>query len=134
MRASCSHQPWISVAAPQTPRITVFTAGTCGASSNSYHFQGKVCSCKLFTSKASSDIQVSSSHPYKMVVKVLKFVFRNRYPGAHFTYTDEEPSRLDYAKEIYRGPFKTEQVVCRGCQNLFTNLGYHAGTGATFCP
>ena len=50
------------------------------------------------------------SNPYKMVVKVLKFAFRNRYPGAHFTYTDEEPSRLDYAKEIYGGPFKTEHV------------------------
>ena len=50
------------------------------------------------------------SNPYKMVVKVIKFVFRNRHPGAHFTYTDEEPSRLDYAKEIYGGPFKTENV------------------------
>ena len=50
------------------------------------------------------------SNPYKMVVKVLKFAFRTRYPAAHFTYTDEEPSRLNYAKEMYGGPFKTEQV------------------------
>ena len=55
-------------------------------------------------------IESVRSNPYKMIVKVLKFAFRNRYPGAHFTYTDEEPSRLDYTKEIYGGPFKTEHV------------------------
>ena len=50
------------------------------------------------------------SNPYKMVIKVLKFAFKTRYPISHSAHSYEEPSRLDFAKEIYGGPFKTEQV------------------------
>ena len=53
------------------------------------------------------------NNPYKMVVKVLNFARRHKYPlqRSAFTYADdEEPSRIDYAKERYGGPFTTQQV------------------------
>ena len=52
-------------------------------------------------------------NPYKMVVKVLNFARNHKYPlqRSAFTYCDdEEPSRIDFAKERYGGPFTTEQV------------------------
>ena len=52
-------------------------------------------------------------NPYKTVVKVLHFARKHKYPisrSAFTYYGDERPSRIDYAKERYGGPFKTEQV------------------------
>ena len=52
-------------------------------------------------------------NPYKTVIKVLNFVRKHEYPlqRSAFTYCDDErPSRIDYAKERYGGPFTTEQV------------------------
>ena len=44
---------------------------------------------------------------------MLNFTRKNKYPlqRSAFTYADdEEPTRIDFAKEKYGGPFKTEQV------------------------
>ena len=52
-------------------------------------------------------------NPYKMVIKVLNFARKNKYPlqRSAFTYCDDErPSRLDFGKERFGGPFTTEQV------------------------
>ena len=52
-------------------------------------------------------------NPYKVVAKVLTFVFKHNHPlqRSAFTYCDDErPSRLDFAKERFGGPFSTEQV------------------------
>ena len=52
-------------------------------------------------------------NPYKTVFKVLNFARRHRLPlqRSAFTYCDDErPSRLDFAKERFGGPFTTEQV------------------------
>ena len=52
-------------------------------------------------------------NPYKMVAKVLGFAWKHKYPlrRSAFTYNgDEQPSRIDFAKERYGGPFTTEQV------------------------
>ena len=52
-------------------------------------------------------------NPYKTVVKVLHFVRKHKYPlrRSAFTYQDNEiPTRMDFAKERYGGPFTTEQV------------------------
>ena len=52
-------------------------------------------------------------NPYKMTVMVLNFARRHKYPlqRSAFTYCDDErPSRLDYAKMRFGGPFTTEQV------------------------
>ena len=46
-------------------------------------------------------------------IKVLDFVMKHKYPlqRSAFTYCfNERPSRIDYAKERYGGPFTTEQV------------------------
>ena len=52
-------------------------------------------------------------NPYKVVFKVLNFARKTKYPlqRSAFTYCDDErPSRLDFAKERFGGPFTTEQV------------------------
>ena len=52
-------------------------------------------------------------NPYKMVISVLNFAWKHNYPlqRSAFTYCDDErPSRLDFAKERFGGPFSTEQV------------------------
>ena len=53
------------------------------------------------------------NNPYKTLFKVLNFARKYKYPlqRSAFTYTDdEEPTRIDFAKEGYGGPFTTEQV------------------------
>ena len=54
-----------------------------------------------------------SRNPIKSVIRVLRYSATHKYPEnrrAH-TYTDScIPSRLDLGKEIYGGPFTTEQV------------------------
>ena len=50
---------------------------------------------------------------FKTVIKVLNFARKYSYPlqRSAFTYCDDEkPSRLDFAKERFGGPFTTEQV------------------------
>ena len=52
-------------------------------------------------------------NPYVTVYKVLNFARKHKYPlqRSAFTYCDNYiPSRLDFAKERYGGPFSTEQV------------------------
>ena len=52
-------------------------------------------------------------NPYKTVIKVLHFTRKHKYPlrRSAFTYHDSErPTRMDFAKERYGGPFTTEQV------------------------
>ena len=54
-----------------------------------------------------------SRNPMKLVIRVLRYSATHKYPEnrrAH-TYTDScNPSRFDLGKEIYGGPFTTEQV------------------------
>ena len=52
-------------------------------------------------------------NPYKMVIKVLIFAKKHKYPlrRSAFTYCGgERPTRIDFAKKRYGGPFQTEQV------------------------
>ena len=58
-------------------------------------------------------VEPSTSNPLKLVAKVLKYAWTHKYPEfrSAFTYQDhKKPSRIDYAKAIYGGPFNTEQV------------------------
>ena len=57
--------------------------------------------------------ETGQKNPYKIVFKVINFARKNKYPlrRSAFTYCDDHiPSRLDFAKERYGGPFTTEQV------------------------
>jgi peptide/histidine transporter 3/4 len=52
-------------------------------------------------------------NPYKTVCKVLSFARKHNYPlrRSAFTFCDKYiPSRLDFAKERFGGPFPTEKV------------------------
>ena len=53
------------------------------------------------------------NNPYKTVYMVLNFARKNKYPlrRSAFTFCDDfMPSRIDFAKERYGGPFTTPQV------------------------
>ena len=66
-------------------------------------------SMKYFTFYAEPKRQ----NPYKVVFKVLNYARKHKYPfrRSAFTYCDDElPSRIDFAKERFGGPFTTEQV------------------------
>ena len=52
-------------------------------------------------------------NPYKTVVNVLKYVRAHKYPTYHSAMhwtNGEQPSRFDFAKECYGGPFTSSQV------------------------
>ena len=52
-------------------------------------------------------------NPYRTVCGILKFTKNHKYPLQRSTFTYSEsyiPSRLDFAKERFGGPFTTEQV------------------------
>ena len=52
-------------------------------------------------------------NPFKLVYKVIKYAIKNDHPRCRsaFTYCEDElPSRIDFGKSKYGGPFTTEQV------------------------
>ena len=54
-----------------------------------------------------------TQNPFKLVYKVLAYAIRNKYPRhrSAFTYCEDGvPSRIDFGKRKYGGPFTTEQV------------------------
>ena len=54
-----------------------------------------------------------TQNPFKLIYGVIKFAIKNKYPiqRSAFTYCeDEQPSRIDFGKSKYGGPFTTEQV------------------------
>ena len=53
------------------------------------------------------------SNPIKLIIQVLNYTRKHRYPERRsaFTYIDEEqPTRMDYGKEKFGGPFTEEEV------------------------
>ena len=53
------------------------------------------------------------TNPIKLIVQVLNYTRKHRYPERRsaFTYIDEEqPTRMDYGKEKFGGPFIEEEV------------------------
>ena len=57
--------------------------------------------------------EAGQKNPYKTVFEIINFARKHKYPlrRSAFTYCDDYmPSRLDFAKERYGGPFTTEQV------------------------
>ena len=75
-------------------------------------------------------VDSGSRNPYKLVYKVIKFAAEHTSPihRSAFTYCEDElPSRLDFGKEKYGGPFTTEQVenvkAFLGILSVFLTLG-----------
>ena len=99
--------------------------------------------------------EAGQHNPYTTVCRVLNFARRHKCPlqRSAFTYGDDNiPSRLDFAKERFGGPFTTEEVenvktllrivlllLALGpvhmlqvptSQNVFPLFGYHIGHGS----
>ena len=58
-------------------------------------------------------IEPARNNPYKLVYKVLKFAYQHKSPlrRSAFTYCEDEiPSRIDFGKQKYGGPFTTKEV------------------------
>ena len=102
-------------------------------------------------------VEPGRQNPYKTVYKVLKFAVEHKYPlrRSAFTYADDYiPTRIDFAKERYGGPFTTEHVESvktllrmltlllamgplfiiqlSASQYIFPIFGFHAGTRRSF--
>ena len=55
----------------------------------------------------------AKENPFSLTYKVLKYAVKNKHPQCRsaFTYCEDElPSRIDFGKSKYGGPFTTEQV------------------------
>ena len=54
-----------------------------------------------------------TQNPFKLVYKIVRYAIKNKYAKSRsaFTYCEDElPSRIDFGKIKYGGPFTTEQV------------------------
>ena len=54
-----------------------------------------------------------TQNPFKLIYKVIQYAIKTKYPirRSAFTYCEDElPSRIDFGKSKYGGPFTTEQV------------------------
>ena len=86
-----------------------------------------------FTATKCLGIQQTSRNPLKMIVKVLVFAFKHKYPikRSAFTYWENDiPSRIDLGKEKYGGPFTYEQVedvktMFRLLLLMFSSFGFY---------
>ena len=78
-------------------------------------------------------VEHGQNNPYRIVYRVLKFAAKHKYPihRSAFTYADGYlPSRLDFAKGLYGGPFTTEQV--ENVKTLLRILIFLIGIGPLF--
>ena len=58
-------------------------------------------------------IEPVTRNPFKLVYNVIKYAVKNKSPRLRSAFTfceDEKPSRIDFGKRKYGGPFTTEQV------------------------
>ena len=54
-----------------------------------------------------------TQNPFSQIYKVINYAIKNKHPQRRsaFTYCEDElPSRIDFGKSKYGGPFTTEQV------------------------
>ena len=78
-------------------------------------------------------VEPGHNNPYKTVYKVLNFAVKHKHPlrRSAFTYADDYmPSRLDFARERYGGPFTTEQV--ENVKTLLRILSFLVTIGPVF--
>ena len=67
---------------------------------------------------------VTKINPFKLIHRVLKYAVKHKHPEGRsaFTYCEDElPSRLDFGKSKYGGPFTTKQV--EDVKTFFRGLG-----------
>ena len=72
-------------------------------------------------------------NPFKLIYRVFKYAIKHKHPEQRsaFTYCEDElPSRLDFGKSKYGGPFTTEQV--EDVKTFFGGLGLVLIVSAVF--
>ena len=84
-------------------------------------------------------IEPITQNPFSLIFKVVRYAIRNKRPrqrSAFTYYEDNLPSRIDFGKHKYGGPFTTEQVedvktffkilsvVCIGCVSISMRFDY----------
>ena len=75
----------------------------------------------------------TTQNPFKLIIKVLKYALKHKFPQQRsaFTYCEDDvPSRLDFGKRKYGGPFTTEQV--EDVKTFFGMLGMVVIVGSVF--
>ena len=74
-----------------------------------------------------------TQNPFRLIHNVLKYALKSKHPQQRsaFTYCEDElPSRIDFGKSKYGGPFTTEQV--EDVKTFFKLLGIVVIAGASF--
>ena len=69
--------------------------------------------CLLFLFKHTLIKEPVTKSPFKLVYNIIRYAKKHKYIGyrSAFTYCEDEiPSRIDFGKSKYGGPFTTEQV------------------------
>ena len=69
--------------------------------------------CSSYFLESSLVQEPVTQNPIKLIYKVLHYAIKNKHPRyrSAFTYCEDElPSRVDFGKSKYGGPFTTEQV------------------------
>ena len=103
-----------------------------GCSSSQYKFVAPLMLCVTLSIIASSLFLCNTvlikepvtQNPFKLIYRVLTYALKHKYARQRsaFTYCDDElPSRLDFGKSNYGGPFTTEQV--EDVKTFFRALG-----------
>ena len=101
-------------------------------SSSQYKFIAPLMLCVALSTIASSLFLCNTvlikgpvtQNPFKLIYRVLTYAIKHKYARQRsaFTYCDDElPSRLDFGKSKYGGPFTTEQV--EDVKTFFRALG-----------
>ena len=88
---------------------------------NNNHILGQIVVCISLTVVISSSFILNShlvkepvtQNPFKLIYKVVRHAIKHKHPRCRsaFTYCEDElPSRIDFGKSKYGGPFTSEQV------------------------
>ena len=86
-----------------------------------YYILGEILVCTCITAAISAFFILNSElvkepttqNPFKLIYKVIRYAIKHKHPQCRsaFTYCEDElPSRIDFGKSKYGGPFTTEQV------------------------
>ncbi len=69
--------------------------------------------CSFYFLEGSLVMEPVTQNPFILIYKVIRYAIKNKHPRyrSAFTYCEDElPSRMDFGKSKYGGPFTTEQV------------------------
>ena len=115
---------WVTIFAQKASELFLYALYTCNVDHLGIFMGGcglgvSVCMVVtllvMFVLKCKRRIRVEpeSHNPYRMVCSVLNFARKHKHPlrpGSLLYWDDKAASRLDFAKQMYGGPFSSEEV------------------------